>query len=85
VLDVGINVVPPPPAGKSFSATGVGQGTGTGIGGSEGMVVGDVSPEVAEVASALTPVPGGVGPMTIAGLIHNTVLAARYRAGLEKW
>ncbi len=41
-------------------------------------VVGDVDyDEVAGVASAITPVPGGVGPMTIAALLHNTVLAAR--------
>jgi methylenetetrahydrofolate dehydrogenase (NADP+)/methenyltetrahydrofolate cyclohydrolase len=46
------------------------------------VVVGDVHPEVAEVASALTPVPGGVGPLTIAMLLKNTVAAARTRAGL---
>jgi methylenetetrahydrofolate dehydrogenase (NADP+)/methenyltetrahydrofolate cyclohydrolase len=41
-------------------------------------LVGDVAyAEVAEVASAITPVPGGVGPMTIAGLLRNTVEAAR--------
>jgi methylenetetrahydrofolate dehydrogenase (NADP+)/methenyltetrahydrofolate cyclohydrolase len=41
-------------------------------------LVGDVAyAEVAEVASAITPVPGGVGPMTIAGLLRNTVQAAR--------
>lgn len=40
-------------------------------------LVGDVHPEVAEVASALTPVPGGVGPLTIALLLKNTVAAAR--------
>jgi methylenetetrahydrofolate dehydrogenase (NADP+)/methenyltetrahydrofolate cyclohydrolase len=38
---------------------------------------GDVHPDVAEVASALTPVPGGVGPMTIAMLMRNTLDAAR--------
>lgn len=43
---------------------------------SEGKVVGDVSPEVSEVASALTPVPGGVGPMTITVLLENTLSAA---------
>ena len=46
------------------------------------VVVGDVHPEVAEVASALTPVPGGVGPLTIAMLLKNTVRAARARAGV---
>jgi methylenetetrahydrofolate dehydrogenase (NADP+) / methenyltetrahydrofolate cyclohydrolase len=45
------------------------------------VVVGDVHPAVAEVASALTPVPGGVGPLTIAMLLKNTVAAARARAG----
>ena len=44
------------------------------------MVVGDVHPEVAEVAGALTPVPGGVGPLTIAVLLRNTVKAAATRA-----
>jgi methylenetetrahydrofolate dehydrogenase (NADP+)/methenyltetrahydrofolate cyclohydrolase len=42
-------------------------------------LVGDVHPEVAEVAGALTPVPGGVGPLTIAMLMANTVKAARLR------
>jgi methylenetetrahydrofolate dehydrogenase (NADP+)/methenyltetrahydrofolate cyclohydrolase len=47
----------------------------------EGLL-GDVDPGVAEVAGLLTPVPGGVGPMTIAMLLRNAVRAARYRAGL---
>jgi methylenetetrahydrofolate dehydrogenase (NADP+)/methenyltetrahydrofolate cyclohydrolase len=45
------------------------------------IVVGDVHPAVAEVAGALTPVPGGVGPLTIAMLLKNTVAAAKARAG----
>lgn len=45
------------------------------------ILVGDVAPEVAQVASALTPVPGGVGPMTVAMLLHNTVVAATRRRG----
>ena len=45
-------------------------------------LVGDVEPEVAELAAFLTPVPGGVGPMTIAVLLRNTVQAARYRRQL---
>ena len=45
----------------------------------EGKLCGDVAADVAEVASALTPVPGGVGPMTIAMLLTNTVLAAERR------
>ncbi|MBD0338600.1 MAG: bifunctional 5,10-methylenetetrahydrofolate dehydrogenase/5,10-methenyltetrahydrofolate cyclohydrolase [Thermoleophilia bacterium] len=44
-------------------------------------LVGDVDPTAAEVAAFLTPVPGGVGPMTIACLLENTVLAARNRRG----
>jgi methylenetetrahydrofolate dehydrogenase (NADP+)/methenyltetrahydrofolate cyclohydrolase len=42
-------------------------------------LVGDVHPDVAEVAGALTPVPGGVGPLTIAMLMYNTVKAAMRR------
>jgi methylenetetrahydrofolate dehydrogenase (NADP+)/methenyltetrahydrofolate cyclohydrolase len=42
-------------------------------------LVGDVAPDVDEVAAFLTPVPGGVGPMTIAALLGNAVRAARYR------
>jgi methylenetetrahydrofolate dehydrogenase (NADP+)/methenyltetrahydrofolate cyclohydrolase len=48
----------------------------------EGKVVGDVAEDVREVAGFLTPVPGGVGPMTIASLLRNTVRAARYQTGL---
>ena len=44
------------------------------------VLVGDVHPDVAEVAGALTPVPGGVGPLTIAMLMSNTVSAAELRA-----
>jgi methylenetetrahydrofolate dehydrogenase (NADP+)/methenyltetrahydrofolate cyclohydrolase len=44
-----------------------------------GVIVGDVHPEVAAVAGALTPVPGGVGPLTIAMLLKNTVAAAQAR------
>jgi methylenetetrahydrofolate dehydrogenase (NADP+)/methenyltetrahydrofolate cyclohydrolase len=43
------------------------------------IVVGDVHPDVEGVAGALTPVPGGVGPLTIAMLLKNTVAAARAR------
>jgi methylenetetrahydrofolate dehydrogenase (NADP+)/methenyltetrahydrofolate cyclohydrolase len=45
----------------------------------ESGIVGDVDKAVAEVAGLLTPVPGGVGPMTIAMLLQNTLRAARYR------
>jgi methylenetetrahydrofolate dehydrogenase (NADP+)/methenyltetrahydrofolate cyclohydrolase len=43
-------------------------------------LVGDVHPAVAEVAGAITPVPGGVGPLTIAVLLKNTLAAAEARA-----
>jgi methylenetetrahydrofolate dehydrogenase (NADP+) / methenyltetrahydrofolate cyclohydrolase len=53
-----------------------------GINRTENGVVGDVAPDAGELAAYLTPVPGGVGPMTIAMLLRNTVKAARYRRGL---
>jgi methylenetetrahydrofolate dehydrogenase (NADP+) / methenyltetrahydrofolate cyclohydrolase len=46
-------------------------------------LTGDVHPEVAEWAGALTPVPGGVGPLTIAMLMYNTVKAAKMRRGSQ--
>jgi methylenetetrahydrofolate dehydrogenase (NADP+)/methenyltetrahydrofolate cyclohydrolase len=52
-----------------------------GINRTEEGTVGDVDPGVADVAGYLTPVPGGVGPMTIAMLLRNTVQAARVRRG----
>ena len=65
VLDVGINRVPAPEKGEG----------GT-------RLVGDVAfDEAIDVAGAITPVPGGVGPMTIACLLRNTVLAACAREG----
>jgi len=45
------------------------------------IVVGDVHPDVAAIAGALSPVPGGVGPLTIAMLLRNTLRAAQERAG----
>ena len=47
-------------------------------------LVGDVHPAVAEVAGALTPVPGGVGPLTIAMLMSNTVKAMKLRRGARE-
>ena len=52
-----------------------------GITRTEAGLVGDVDPSVAEVAAFWTPVPGGVGPMTIACLLGNAVRAAKYRRG----
>ncbi len=46
-------------------------------------LVGDVAPDVAEVATQLTPVPGGVGPMTVAQLMLNTVNAAELQVGVS--
>lgn len=68
VIDVGQNVVPAPQ--KGVGAT---------------QLVGDVEFESAkDVAGAITPVPGGVGPMTIACLLHNTILATLRQQGLEE-
>lgn len=65
VIDVGINRVPAPDKGEGKT-----------------RLVGDVAyAEAAEVAGAITPVPGGVGPMTIAMLMANTVIAAYRAAG----
>lgn len=50
-----------------------------GINRTDAGLVGDVDPAVAEVAGAMTPVPGGVGPMTIACLIRNTLVSAARR------
>ncbi|MCR6501074.1 bifunctional methylenetetrahydrofolate dehydrogenase/methenyltetrahydrofolate cyclohydrolase FolD [Shinella sp. CPCC 101442] len=65
VIDVGINRIPAPEKGEGKS-----------------RLVGDVAyDEVARVAGVITPVPGGVGPMTIAMLMANTVIAAYRKAG----
>jgi methylenetetrahydrofolate dehydrogenase (NADP+)/methenyltetrahydrofolate cyclohydrolase len=50
----------------------------------DGRLVGDVHfPSVSQVASAITPVPGGVGPMTVAMLLRNTLLACKSLHGLS--
>lgn len=68
VIDVGINRVPAPDKGEGKT-----------------RLVGDVAfAECAEVAGSITPVPGGVGPMTIACLLYNTLLAAHRREGLAE-
>jgi methylenetetrahydrofolate dehydrogenase (NADP+)/methenyltetrahydrofolate cyclohydrolase len=52
-------------------------------GAAKGKLVGDVAfAEALEVAGAITPVPGGVGPMTIAVLLRNTLVAAHHHAGM---
>ena len=50
---------------------------------SDDGLFGDVDPAAMEIAGAMTPVPGGVGPMTIAMLLRNTVHAARFRRGMH--
>jgi methylenetetrahydrofolate dehydrogenase (NADP+)/methenyltetrahydrofolate cyclohydrolase len=53
-------------------------------GGGKTRLVGDVEFQRAlDVASAITPVPGGVGPMTVAGLLRNTIIAACRQHGIE--
>lgn len=52
-----------------------------GINRTKAGLIGDVDPGAAEVAAFMTPVPGGVGPMTIACLLQNAVRCARYRRG----
>jgi len=81
VIDVGINRVTDPSQAEKFFANFPARlaefrAKGTAL-------VGDVHPDVAGVAGALTPVPGGVGPLTIAVLMSNTVKAARLRRGLR--
>jgi methylenetetrahydrofolate dehydrogenase (NADP+)/methenyltetrahydrofolate cyclohydrolase len=77
VIDVGINVLtseadvhrffgPDSPKRRTFSQKG-------------SVLIGDVHPDVEAVAGALTPVPGGVGPLTIAMVLRNTVTAAELR------
>jgi methylenetetrahydrofolate dehydrogenase (NADP+) / methenyltetrahydrofolate cyclohydrolase len=79
VIDVGINKVTDP---AEFRRLFAGNARREQIFSSKGStLVGDVHPNVAEVAGAITPVPGGVGPLTIAMLMFNTVKAARMRRG----
>ena len=68
VIDVGINRVPAPEKGEGKT-----------------KLVGDVAyDEALAVAGHITPVPGGVGPMTIASLLANTLTAATRRRGLPE-
>ncbi len=77
VLDVGINKVTERAQFEKFFAGNKKREENFAAKGS--TLVGDVHPEVAEVAGAITPVPGGLGPLTIAMLMSNTVKAARMR------
>jgi len=77
VIDVGMNKVTDP---AEFQRLFAGNAKREEIFRSKGStLVGDVHPQVAEVAGNITPVPGGVGPLTIAMLMANTVKAARLR------
>ena len=82
VLDVGINRVTDPAEFNTFFAGNAKREQGFADKGS--TLVGDVHPHVVEVAGALTPVPGGVGPLTIAMLMANTVKAARMRRAAHR-
>jgi methylenetetrahydrofolate dehydrogenase (NADP+)/methenyltetrahydrofolate cyclohydrolase len=82
VLDVGINRVSDRAEFEKFFAGN--KKREEAFAAKRSTLVGDVHPEVAEVAGALTPVPGGVGPLTIAMLMSNTVKAARMRRGANK-
>jgi methylenetetrahydrofolate dehydrogenase (NADP+)/methenyltetrahydrofolate cyclohydrolase len=79
VIDVGINRVTDPAVAKRVLAQNPDRFADFERKGS--VLVGDVHPEVGEVAGVLTPVPGGVGPLTIAMLLANTVKAAEASIG----
>jgi methylenetetrahydrofolate dehydrogenase (NADP+)/methenyltetrahydrofolate cyclohydrolase len=79
VVDVGMNrVTDPSEFARLFPSNAKREETFKAKG---SVLVGDVHPEVAEIAGAITPVPGGVGPLTIAMLMSNTVKAAKMRRG----
>jgi methylenetetrahydrofolate dehydrogenase (NADP+)/methenyltetrahydrofolate cyclohydrolase len=79
VIDVGMNKITDPVEFQKFFAGDAKREQSFKKNGS--TLIGDVHPKVAEVAGALTPVPGGVGPLTIAMLMSNTVKAAKLRRG----
>ena len=79
VIDVGINKIADRAEFEKFFKSNAQREAAFAKNGS--TLVGDVHPEVAEVAGALTPVPGGVGPLTIAMLMSNTAKAAKMRRG----
>jgi len=79
VIDVGMNTVTDAEEFQRFFAGNPKREESFGKKGS--TLMGDVHPEVAEIAGAITPVPGGVGPLTIAMLMFNTVKAAKMRRG----
>jgi methylenetetrahydrofolate dehydrogenase (NADP+)/methenyltetrahydrofolate cyclohydrolase len=81
VVDVGINVLTARSDVDRLFAPDSKKGTAFTQKGS--VLIGDVHPDVEEVAGSLTPVPGGVGPLTIAMVLRNTITAAELRAGAQ--
>lgn len=81
VIDVGMNTVTDPAEFQRFFAGNTKREEAFRKRGS--TLIGDVHPAVAEIAGAMTPVPGGVGPLTIAMLMFNTVKAAKMRRGSQ--
>ena len=79
VIDVGINRVTDAAVAATLFAPGSSKLAAFHSKGA--VLVGDVHPNVAEVAGALTPVPGGIGPLTITMLMANTLKAAQARVG----
>lgn len=79
VIDVGMNTITDPAEFQKFFAGNDKREETFRKKGS--TLIGDVHPEVAEIAGAMTPVPGGVGPLTIAMLMFNTLKAAKMRRG----
>jgi methylenetetrahydrofolate dehydrogenase (NADP+) / methenyltetrahydrofolate cyclohydrolase len=80
VVDVGINRITDPAEFKKFFAGDAKREAAFAKNGS--TLVGDAHPNIAEVAGAYTPVPGGIGPLTIAMLMSNTLKAAKLRRGI---
>jgi methylenetetrahydrofolate dehydrogenase (NADP+)/methenyltetrahydrofolate cyclohydrolase len=80
LIDVGINRVTDAAEVKEFFSDDPARATTFAKRGS--VVVGDIHPKAFELAGAYTPVPGGVGALTIAMLMHNTVKAAKLRRGV---
>jgi methylenetetrahydrofolate dehydrogenase (NADP+) / methenyltetrahydrofolate cyclohydrolase len=78
VIDVGTNVLTEEAAVHRFFGAGSAKLRAFRKKGS--VMIGDVHPEVEAVAGVLTPVPGGVGPLTIAMVLRNTIVAAELRA-----
>ena len=78
VVDVGINTLTSPAEVERIFSEGSRKRAAFAEKGS--VLVGDVHPDVETVAGAITPVPGGVGPLTVAMVLRNTVTAAELRA-----